>query len=207
MPTFHDGYKTKSAGVHVTSIAPGLAGHIPRLTHLQYRAAASSHTIYIMKCCGNTAAGEESASGVATLEFDDTTPLITAAGAQEAVEADDWCVYKTVAGLQANDIASLAGNVVSFNDNHDAVVEKGSPIWVFAELARAVHTSLEARASTVEEYPGLTIQGGIAAESDVYQARAGSGEPLLIVSNNLTNPGFLRSVSGIYVPDTDQNMN
>jgi hypothetical protein len=207
MPTFHDGYQTQSSGVHITSIAPGLAGHIPRLTYFKYRAAATAHTMYVMKCCGNTAAGEEASSGVATLEFDDTSPLITAAGADETVAASDWCVYKTVSGLQANDIASLAGNVVSFNDNHNDVVEKGAPIWVFGELTRAVHTSYELQASQESEYPDLVVQGGIAAESDRYQARAGSGEPLLLVVDNATNPGFLQSVSGIYVPDSDQNMN
>jgi len=207
MPTFHDGYQTQSLGVHITSIAPGLAGHVPRLTNLNYRAAGTAHTIYVMKCCGTTLAGEEASSGVATLEFEDTSPLITPAGADETVAASDWCVYQTVDGLQSNDIASLAGNVISFNDNHAAVVEKGAGIWVFGELARAVHTTLEALASQDNLYSDLVIQGGIAAESDRYQTNNGSGFPLLIISNNITAAGFLKSVSGVYVPDTDQNMN
>ena len=207
MPSFHDGYQTQSSGVHITSAIPGLAGHIPRLTHIEFRIAATAHTLYVMKCCGNTAAGEEAASGQAALEFDDTSPLITPAGAPETVAASDWCIIQTTAGLQVNDIASLAGNVVSFNDNFSAVVEKGAPIWVFGELTRAVHTSLELEASKTTVYQDLMIQGGIAKESDVYQTRAGSGEPLLIVSDNPTNPGFLRSLSGVYVPDSDQNMN
>jgi hypothetical protein len=207
MPTFHDGYQTQSSGVHITSIAPGVAGHIPRLTNIEYRAAATAHTIYVMKCCGTTLAGEEASSGVAALEFDDTSPMVTSSGAEETIAASDWCVYQTRSGLQANDVASLAGNVVSFNDNHSDVVEKGAGIWVFGELTRAVHTSMEAQANTLEKYPGLTIQGGIAAESDRYQANSGSGYPLLIVIDNATNPGFLRAVSGVYVPDTDQNMN
>jgi hypothetical protein len=160
-----------------------------------------------MKCCGVTAAGEEASSGQTTLEFDDTSPLITSAGATETLDANDWVVYQTVAGPESNDIATVTGNAIVFNDNIGAVVEKGAPIWVFGELTRAVHTSLEALASQDNLYSDLMIQGGIAGNSDPYQARIGAGEPLLIISDNSTAPGFLKSVSGVYVPDWDVNVN
>jgi hypothetical protein len=207
MPVFQAGYHTESLGTEISEAIPPLAGHIPRLTHLRYTPAGSVHKIYVMKCIGTTLADKEAASGQANIDFVDTSPHITPAGAQETIAANDWVCYMTEAGIEGNDVASIAGNVVTFNQNLGAVVPKGGGIYVFGELTRAVHTALWPTVSVTNDYADLTIQAGIPADTDVYQARSGSGDPMLIVVDNPTAAGALEYLSGVYVPDSDLTQN
>jgi len=207
MPVFQTGYQTQSIGAEVTEAFPPLAGHIPRLTHMRYKCSTTAHNIYLMKTIGTTLAAAEAASGQTTLKLDDTSPHVTPAGAQETIDANDWICYMTDAGIEANDVASITGNTVTFNNNISAVIPKGAGVYVMGEVGRAVHTHLLVEASTVNDYADLVFQAGIPADLDVYQQRSGSGDVLLIVVDNATAAGSMSYTAGVYVPDTDQIQN
>ena len=207
MPVFQAGYHTESSGAEITEAIPPLAGHIPRLTRLRYTCAGTPHLVYVMKCIGTTLAGKEAASGQTALEFVDTSPQITPAGAQETIDANDWICYMTEAGIEANSVASISGNIVTFDNNLGAVVPQGAGIYSFGEVARACHTQLLTVASSINDYTDLVIQAGIPVDTDIHQARSGSGDPLLIVSLNATAAASISYLSGVYVNDADQTQN
>jgi hypothetical protein len=204
---FQFGYHTETAGTEITEIVPPLAGKIPRITSLSYKVAGTAHTVYVLRCLGTTTASDMALSGQTSLLFTDTSVFKDSSGTAEVLAANDMVAYVTDEGIEANEVATVTGTTVQMAGNISNTVSAGAAIYVFAEETRAVHVPLYGETSTVNDWTGLTIQGGIPGDIDRHNVRSGAGDPLLILSTNPTAAGAIKYVAGEYVDSTEITMN
>lgn len=199
MAVFYRGYHTESAGTAIVEVIPPSGNGIVQVQRLVYTSAATAHTLYIMRACGQTTTVQGSLSGATTITLAQTDPGKATTGADETLAASDYLVWQSQTGKYfADTVSSVSGSVVTLSNALTADVLAGANVWAFMELGRATHTQLKPAVSTTTEYIGI-FQAGIPIQQGLNFSRSGSGEPLLIISNNITAAGSIDYISGVYV--------
>jgi len=204
VPVFQLDYHTETAGTVIEEIVPPKENMIARITGIIYEAAATAHTLTVMRAVANTSCSKYSASGQTVLNVLQPDAMKDSAGADEALAANDFVVYQTEDGTYgASKVSSVSGNAITMTANLAGTVDEGGTIWLMGELARTTHVAMNAKASTVNILEGLAIQAGLPQQASPKNIRDGANDPLLIQSDNATNAGFLRSISGVYAAVSD----
>lgn len=204
MASFFRGYQTQSAGTVIKEVIPGYNGMIPRIEELSYTCAATAHTIYIMKACGQTTTVQGSLTGATTIVLAKTDPGKATTGADELLASADYLVWFDERGVYKSDtVSSVSGSTVTLSNALATDVLAGATVWAFMEVGRATHIQLKPPASTTTVYSNLKVQAGIPIQTGVNFSRSGSNEPLLIVVDNATNAGSINYISGNYVESTN----
>lgn len=204
MPVFQHDYHTETAGTVIEEIVPPVVGMIPRLTTFRYESAATAHTLTVMRPVANTSCSKYSASGQTILNVLQPDAMKDSAGADEALAANDFVVYQIEDGSYgASKVSSVSGSAITMAANLAGTVDEGATIWLMGELGRSTHFSFTTQASTVDSFTDLNLQAGLNFQVSPKNIRTGVNDVLLVQSNNATNAGFLHSLSGHYVEESD----
>ena len=212
MPVFQLDYHTESSGTAIVDLVPSVPGMIPRLTDFAYKCGTTAHNTRWLRAVAKTTAAANAAAGQLVIEFADTGAMKSPSdGSDETIAANDFVVYQVAGGNDTvveeyNSVASVSGNLVTMNTNLAKKVETGGTIWIFGEIARAVHVTHLAEVSAVNTRVQLTVQGGIPGQVDQFNTTDGAGDPCLFHSDNLTAAGALKHASGLYVAASDVSM-
>tara|TARA_Y100000310_G_scaffold343421_1_gene450967 strand:+ start:6650 stop:7354 length:705 start_codon:yes stop_codon:yes gene_type:complete len=200
---FGKGYKTETADTVITQLIPGNATSKARVTSLIYRVAGTAHTLTLMRPIGATAVDLAAASGQADMVVTNLSPASTAAGALEALAANDYIAWCDREGTYQYDIiSSVSGNTLTMTSNLPSNVAANAVVWAFYEVGRSSHIQFNPGTSTTQSY-FPNFQAGITKQVNEYNIRSGISDPLLFHSTNATAAGFLESLAGAYV-DEDQ---
>lgn len=206
MATFSRGYHTENAGTQIVEVIPAAGEGIPTISGISYTCAATGHNLYIMRAVGQTTTVQGSLSGVSTLVLSKSDPGKATTGADETLAASDYLVWVDETGVyRANTVSSISGNTVTLSSALTADVNAGATVWAFHEIARSVHIALKPPASTTTVYSNVMFAAGVPKQAGVNFSRTGVGEPLLVVSDNLTNAGSINYISGYYSDPTNTN--
>ena len=202
MPFYATGYASESAGTEIVSICPPNEDMVPVLRGFRYRAGASAHNLYVMSPLGMTKTIEFSASGATTLELARDDPGRTTAGVAQSLATADWIAYRTRSGAVEARKITLSGTTATVAAIGEDV-DVGADVWAFYGTGDHGAINLVADSSSTTEYDGLHVQGGIPAQRGLDAPVSGSGMPLLLLSDNITNAGELDYVQFEWIPASE----
>jgi hypothetical protein len=204
MPFYTTGYNTTSAGTEITSICPPNGDMIPVVRGFKYRNGASGHKLYFCSPLGVTRTIEFTDASGTTLELARNDPGRATDGTTIALAAGDWIAYRTRSGaLEARKIASITGTTVTITATGEEV-EVGAEVWAFyGYLDIHASESFDVAASDTVSYDNLHIQCGVPAQRGKDAPVSGSGMPMLVWSDNVTNAGKLDYVQYEWVPASE----
>jgi hypothetical protein len=144
---------------------------------------------------------------VTTIVLSQSDPGVATTGAGEQLAASDHLVWVDEAGVyRSGTVSSISGNTVTLSAALTADVLAGATVWAFHEIARSTHIALKPPASTTTVYNPVTFSAGVPKQVGINYSRTGSGEPLLVVSDNLTNAGSINYIVGYYNDPSNMNM-
>jgi hypothetical protein len=202
MSVFQFSTVTDTAGTAFGVVIPPVAGKIARVNEIIYTSGATAHTVYVMRPVGKTTSDGQ---GFDVASLDIPVSNVNAMPApnsttSETIAASDYMAWLDTDGkYQFGEVAGVSANVVSLSASYPPGVPDGSPVWIFGELARAPHLAFSPPVSATTKIP-LVAQGGVPVQLD-SSVRSGVGDPILVLSNNLTAAGTLVSVTGSYEDD------
>lgn len=190
--------KTASAGTEITVVVPGFGVGSPRrrrLTTVQYRAAATAHTLSLLRPAANvtlTAAADAAA----------TELVVSSASRLDGnIASGDYLVFRDANGTwhvrKASGLSTLTVTVPAIS----TALAADTVVWLMGAVGTAHNASLPCTASVVNLYHdglGGVFQGGfdVFATAARYK-RSGAGDPLLLVSSNGTNAGNFELVTAV----------
>ena len=204
MPFYTTGYNTTSAGTEITSICPPNGDMIPVVRGFKYRNGATIHKLYFCSPLGVTRTIEFTDASGTTLELARNDPGKATDGTTIALAADDWIAYRTRSGaLEARKISSITGTTVTITATGEEV-EVGAEVWAFyGSLDIHASESFDVAASDTVSYDNLHIQCGVPAQRGKEAPVSGSGMPMLVWSDNVTNAGKLDYVQYEWIPASE----
>lgn len=195
MSVFFRGEHTETAGNEIVEIIPAVSGRIPVVKKLVYKAGTQDHNLYVMRVVGTTTTTSHTVSGSNTFNINDTSPGSNTAGAEEALASGDWIAWKNERNeWEAADITSITSAAIDFTGSCAADVPLGTTIWCFYEKTRPTHIAIDLPANNTTTIENVEIPAGIPPSMGLETSRSGSGEPLLVVIDNLTNAGTLQYI-------------
>jgi hypothetical protein len=204
MPFYTTGYSTATAATEITSICPPNGDMIPVVRGFKYRNGATGHKLYFCSPLGGTRTIEFTDASGTTLELARNDPGKATDGTTIALAADDWIAYRTRSGaLEARKISSITGTTVTVTATGEEV-EVGAEVWAFyGSLDIHASESFDVAASDTVSYDNLHIQCGVPAQRGKDAPVSGSGMPMLVWSDNVTNAGKLDYVQYEWVPASE----
>lgn len=198
MSNFYIGHHTEAVNTAIVEVIPGLAEFKPRIDTLCYKTGTAKHTINVMKAIAATEVYAPSESGTNQLTLKSVDPGETTAGVDETLAANDWIGWICENGMYHVDyITTVSSNVVTLANNLTTDVNAGQTIWTFYEVGRSTHIQLEVPASTTLEIKG-PIMAGFSTQKGQKTSREGSGDPLMVHIDNVTDAGELLWIGGYY---------
>ena len=198
MPVFQLDYHTESSGTVILDVVPPLPGYRAEINSMVYECAGTAHTLVLLRpVASSTVATRASASALEVVQVGAMRNPST--GAVEDQTLNDYIVYETRDGVHyAERVVSATDTTLTLANALADVVDPGSTVWYFGELARATHSTFECNTSVTNSFDRLTFQSGIDSSMDQYNIRSGIGDPLLFQSENIAAAGALRTMSGKY---------
>lgn len=191
-------YHTETAATAIVELIQPLESAIARVNTLVYEAAATAHSLVFMKALGRSTLTAAAIAGATSLSV-----AATSFDPGQTLAANDYAAVKLASGvyqlLAVSNVSSLALTVNAL----DEAVVSGAPIFYFGAAADTGHTTLNAKASTVNDIRcappgGIVDSGWNFVSSNTRYKHAGHGRPILFYSANGTNAGFLRALAGTY---------
>jgi hypothetical protein len=199
-----------AATVIVQLVEPWPKGGWTRLSSLIYRAGANDHLITVMRPCNMVrfAADAAAAQAAVVLTADPGVYNVkgTLATANNVIAASDYVAYKAADGtFKVDTVASGSGVSPTLTTNlPTGGVKAGDPLWFFGIVTdtnpnnNQAHPRFSGVASTT-----LTLTGGAGLgtipDHKLLDLGNGQGQPLVIISDNVTAAGFLENVGVEYV--------
>lgn len=219
------GKVTQAANTAITRLIPPELGLFTTVADLRYLAAATAHTLTILRPIGKTYASAAAAAAQAVInivkdpgDYDNFGTINTA---NNLIAANDYCVYQSADGTYVLDtVSSVSSLAITMTGNvPTSTVLKGAPFWFFGittdtnpanNEAHPAFTMTAAGTTVLGGDPGDTMGGSLGSVAPPAAMRAmynstdgawplnGKNEPLIIYSNNATNAGTLERVTAIY---------
>lgn len=195
--TFAKKRLTQTAGTEILQvIEPSMKGAKARITGIIYTAAATAHTLSLMKALNKTT------TTTAKVATDTTLVLTVATFLNQTLAASDYVVVKHTDGTYgAYKISGISGTTITINAL-SADVAAGQPVWMMGSISEAEHCQILTIASVMNQFrdaiSGLCVTGYRSVYSGTVYQRSGNDDPILVHSGNATNAGVLESVSGYY---------
>jgi len=195
--SFHYGYQTQSAGTEIRQLINPKRGALTRVTQLTYRSDSTAHALSLLRPLAYTVTSADAEASQADIVVEDTSPssdIQSPFGLDETIATGDYLAWENADGTFGHGkVSSVSGNTITLADNLTKAINAGARVWIFYEAARTTAGSkqmiFQPAASTTH-----TFSDPIAGIAESYRAY----EPLLFVSGNATNAGFLESLSGYY---------
>jgi hypothetical protein len=215
---------TQSAGTAIVRLIEPVLNAFTRLTDLWYTAGATAHTLTILRALNKTTVPSVTAGGQTSITLAADPGKFNASGfvggtinvADIPIAANHYVVYQCADGtFFADTVSSVSGLTLTMTSNVPAAgIAAGAPFWFFGALTSNnpsdgnPHPQFTLPASGVTKFggdPGEGIAGFVGTlrqpSSSLFGANwplTGQFEPMLIVSNNITNAGTLEKVTAIY---------
>lgn len=183
------GSTTQNAGTVITAILPGRRGCYSYLTFIRYTAAATAHTVLMMRSASRAVAAAAAAAAANSVTY---TGTLTDGGGN-AIAANDYVGYELAAGKwQLDKVAAVntTTKVITLTGTLDAALPAGAAIVCFGAPGDSYHTGsygLTAALNTTTNYPA--IAGNILLRSTFRN------DPIMLYSANATNAGTLEGAS------------
>jgi hypothetical protein len=213
---FGHGKLTQTAGTVITRLVPPREKSFTRLTSVWYTAGATAHTLTVMRPLGKTFASAAAATSQAVINIERDPGAYSAIGtvntSNNAIAANDFCVYQTADGNYVLDtVSSVSTLAITMTTNvPTSTVLKGAPFWFFGIITdtnpndNLAHPQYTLPAS-ITTYLGSDAGEGVAGFVGTIPGLAitewpldGMNEPMILHSGNATNAGVLEKVSAIY---------
>ena len=185
------GKKTQTAGTVINRLVPGRKNAITRITKIVYTAAATAHTITVMRVLGSTTLSAAAAASQAVINLvADPGPSGNGIAANDylAIENDDGTVF-------LDTVSSVSSLAITMTTNLVTALSAGAKVWFFGVAANTdpklleAHMTLTGTASVTTTYSESVV--GVFASHEEY-------EPILVQSNNASNAGTIEQVSYIH---------
>lgn len=199
MATFSLSSATAGAGTAIQQLIRGADGLITRINNITYTSAGAAHTITIMRPVAATTIDGGSNGGDSSFDVANLGAMkVTSSSSIELIATNDYLAWVNVNGIyQFDTVSSVSGNTVTMTSSLGTAVADGAPVWIFGELGRAPHVTLSPSVSTTTSI-NCHVQAGQPGQVNT-NVRVGSGDPLIVSSDNGTAAGTIVSISGEYV--------
>lgn len=205
----HLGRTTQVAGTVITLLVPPIKGAITTINRLEYLAAATAHTLTVMRPFNWTTFTADAASGQAVVNiavnpgayataWQYGLPGATPSVANNLMAASDFVVYELPDGNYVLDtVASISSLAVTLTTNlPTGGVKKGDRLWFFG-------ITTDVNPQTSKAHPAHTLTASVTTtihnEQDPWFRALNPYDPLIIHSNNATNAGTLERTNVLYL--------
>jgi hypothetical protein len=218
------GKLTQTAGTTIVRLVEPVLNAFTRLTDLWYTAGATAHTLTIMRPLNKTSVPNTTAGGQTGITLAADPGKFNAGGfvggtinvADIPIAANHYVVYQCADGnFFVDTVAIVSGLNLTMSTNVPASgIAAGAPFWFFGALTSSNPADGNPHPQFTLPASGTTKFGGDSGEgiagfvgtlrqpsSNLFGANwplSGQFEPMLIVSNNITNAGTLEKVTAIY---------
>lgn len=199
MATFFHGSKTESAGTAILVVVPPVEGKIARLTKFVYEAAATEHTLTVMRPIGQMKTTSPVLAAGNAIPVSSVDPGKTVLAVNEDLASADYIVVENVNGdFDAYVLTSVTGAIMTITGTTDFDIANNADVFAMYEVGRATHVQIPLNASVETDLNNIAIQGGFSPEQGGQTSRSGISDPLLIFVDNITNAGQIQYLAAEY---------
>lgn len=219
------GRVTQVADTVITRLIPPERGLFTTLADIWYICGGTAHALTVMRPLGKTYTTAAAAAAQAVINVARNPGTYSHFGtistADNALAANDYCVYQTADGQYVVDtVASVSSLAITMTGNvPTAGVLAGAPFWFFGlttdlnpanNTAHPVFTLTASATTKLGSDPGDTLVGALGSIAPPPETRKltsttygrwplnGREEPLIIHSNNATAAGTIERAIALY---------
>lgn len=192
--TFQWDYHTETAATEIVEFAPPQANKRPKLTTLRYTPAATEHDLKVMKAIHQVTLTAASPISDTTLDLSEAT------FGGDTLASGDWVILEhgdgTFGVYKASGLATLVLTVTAISK----AANVGARVWIMgAPGDSSYHLSYKSGTSAEKNFTDVVGGLGMSGYDIGTYFRTGIGDPLMFLSANGTNAGFLHHGAGVYV--------